>query len=289
MLEQAQAKACCADLYQSELARLILGETLHPGGLALTNRLARLMGVQPGDWVVDLASGRGASAMAVSRVFRCNVVGVEFGRAAVAESQPATPQGQTLETTPTPEAPGAYFVQGDAERPPLCTGFFDGLFSECSMSLFLDKPKAVAEAVGLLRPGGRFGLSDVTVATGSLPEELDGAVGRILCLSDALDVDGYTRLLEGAGLREIRQVDASTEIIKLLDSLGAKLGAFMAWQGLTGGAAPDSDLLRQAPELIAKLGRLVADGRLGYWLFAAEKPSSGPVDHRSSTPGFSSK
>ena len=124
MLEQAQAKACCADLYRSELARIILGETLHPGGLALTNCLARLMGVQPGDWVVDLASGRGASAMAVSQVFRCNVVGVEFGRSAVAEAQakaeaqPSMPQEQALETTPAPKAKGSYFIQGDAERPP---------------------------------------------------------------------------------------------------------------------------------------------------------------------------
>jgi SAM-dependent methyltransferase len=277
VVEQVQTKTCCADLYQSELARIILGETLHPGGLALTNRLARLMGVQPGDWVVDLASGRGASAAAVSRVFRCNVVGVEFGRAAVAEAQPATLQGPSLDIKSTQETPGAYFVQGDAERPPLRTGFFDGLFIECSMSLFLDKPRAVAEAVELLRPGGRFGLSDVTVTAGSLPKELDGAVGRILCLSDALDVDGYTRLLEGAGLRQIQQVDASTEIIKLLDTLKAKLGAFLAWQGLTGQPTPDSEMLRQAPELIATLGRLVADGRLGYWLFAAEKPAPGPM------------
>jgi SAM-dependent methyltransferase len=283
VLEQAQAKACCADLYQSELARLILGETLHPGGLALTNRLARLMGVQPGDWVVDLASGRGASAMAVSRVFRCNVVGVEFGRAAAseahakAEAQPATPQGPSLDTVSTFGPQGVYFVQGDAERPPLRTGFFNALLSECSMSLFPDKSRAVAEAVGLLRPGGRFGLSDVTVAAGSLPKELDGAVGRILCLSDALGVDGYTRLLDEAGLREIQQVDASTEIIKLLDSLKAKLGAFTAWQGLTGGPSLDTDLLQRAPELIATLGSLVADGRLGYWLFAAEKPAAGPM------------
>ena len=66
VLEQARAKACCADLYQSDLARLILGDTMHPGGLALTNRLGKLMDIQPGDWVMDLASARGASAMAVS-------------------------------------------------------------------------------------------------------------------------------------------------------------------------------------------------------------------------------
>ena len=69
VLENARAKACCSDLYESDLARLVLGDTLHPGGLALTNRLGKLLDIQPSDWVVDLASARGASAMAVSRVF----------------------------------------------------------------------------------------------------------------------------------------------------------------------------------------------------------------------------
>ena len=62
VLEEARAKACCADLYQSELARVILGDTLHPGGLALTNQMAKLLEIQPGNWVADLASARGASA-----------------------------------------------------------------------------------------------------------------------------------------------------------------------------------------------------------------------------------
>ena len=156
--QEALAKACCADLYQSSLARLILGDTLHPGGLALTNRLAKLMAIPEGGWVVDLASGQGASAMAVSRVFHCNVVGVEFGAQAVAQSR-----AKSLEV---PTAPGASFLRGDAECAPFRPGSFHGVLCECSMSLFHDKAGAVAQAARLLRPGGRFGLSDVTVEPG---------------------------------------------------------------------------------------------------------------------------
>ena len=50
---EAIAKACCADLHQSDLARLILGDTLPAGGLDLTKRLSRLMGIQPGEWVAE--------------------------------------------------------------------------------------------------------------------------------------------------------------------------------------------------------------------------------------------
>ena len=264
VLENARAKACCADLYESDLARLVLGDTLHPGGLALTNRLGKLLDIQPSDWVVDLASARGASAMAVSRVFHCNVVGVEFGRGAVAEAH--------VNSKGSPGLLRTYFVQGDAEQPPLRPGSADAVFSECSMSLFPDKAAAASQAASLLRKGGRFGLSDVTVEPNSLPSELDGALGQLLCLSDALSVGGYVRLLEQSGLKLIHQVDASDEATKILDALQAKLGAYVAWQSFTGSTPKQAELLQSAPEIIATLRQLVVEGRLGYWLFVAEKP-----------------
>ena len=283
VLEEARAKACCADLYQSELARVILGDTLHPGGLALTNQLGKLLEIQPGDWVADLASARGTSAMAVSRVFKCKVVGVEFGRGAVAQAQ-ASAQS-------SPAGTNSYAVQGDAERPPLRRESFDSVFCECSMSLFPDKPRAVNEIVRLLRPGGRFGLSDVTVEPGSLPKELDGTLSQLLCLTDALNVRGYVRLLEGAGLDLIHQVDASIEAHKILDALDAKLDAVMAWQKMTGQKSRQSELLEQAPAILSTLRDLVAEGRLGYWIFVAEKPvsNSRPAIHLEGTSTLANK
>ena len=270
LLEQAQAKACCADLYQSDLARNILGDTMHPGGLALTNRLAKLLELQPGDWVVDLASSRGTSAMAVSRVFKCNVVGVEFGRGAVAEAQAAARS--------SPGGTNSHHVQGDAERPPLRSGIFDAVFCECSMSLFLDKTEAVNQVVGLLRPGGRFGMSDVTVEPNSLPDELDGTLGQMLCLTDALNVQGYVELLEESGLNLVHKVDASVEGIKILDTMQAKLGAFKVWQTMTGQQGQEAELMGRAPELLTELltelRNLITQGKLGYWLFVAEKPAA---------------
>jgi arsenite methyltransferase len=263
-MQSYSAKACCADLYQSQLARLFLGDTLHPGGLALTHRLGRLMNIQPGDWVVDLASGRGASAMAISRVFHCKVVGVEFGAPATAEAWHSSSEALGASRT--------FFLRGDAESPPLRSSSVDGVFCECSMSLFTDKAGAVKEAVRMLKAGGRFGMSDVTIKPGSLPPELEGAVGQALCLADALDLEGYARLLEEGGLILQRQEDASHEILKLLDDLESKLGAFMTWQRITGGAAPALDILQSAPALISRLRGLVATGKLGYWLLIGEKP-----------------
>ena len=260
-LDDALAKACCADLYQSDLARLILGETLHPGGLALTNRLGRLMGIQRDDWVVDLASGRGVSAMAVSRAFHCRVAGVEFSHAATAAAVAAS--------RANPVADQAFFLQGDAENPPLASSRFDGVFCECSMSIFPDKSRAVREIRRLLRPGGSLGLSDVMAEPGRLPGELEGNMGQVLCLSGALSVNGYRQLLEDGGLALQHQEDASVEILKLLGDLESKLGMATAWGDIRGLGKPEMEALQSAPELLQRLKLLVQDGKLGYWLFVA--------------------
>jgi arsenite methyltransferase len=263
LTEQAAAKACCADLYQSDLARLVFGDTLHPGGLGLTNRLGRLMELHPDDWVADLASGRGSSALAVSRVFHCNVLGVEFGEAAVVQARDSALESDASQT---------YFVRGDAEYIPLRPGRFDAVFSECSISLFADKPAAVRQIADLLRPGGRFGLSDVALATGSLPSELDGTLGQLLCMTDALDVDGYQELLQDSGLELVHSEDASPEIIKILDDVESKIGALKAWQSLAQPAEGQDDMLGKVPSLITSLRRMVEEGELGYWLFVGQKP-----------------
>ena len=170
----------------------MFGDTLHPGGLGLTNRLSRMMDIQPGQWIADLASGGGASAQAVSRVFRCNVIGVEFGALSVAKA---------INTSHGVRGGGrAFFVQGDAEYIPFRPGRFDGVLCECSMSLFSNKSAVVEQAVQLLKPDGTFGLSDVTLTPGTLPRELEGALGQLLCLPDALDVQGYADLLTNGGL-----------------------------------------------------------------------------------------
>ena len=140
------------------------------------------------------------------------------------------------------------------------------------MSLFLDKAAAVDEVARLLRPGGRFGLSDVTVTPGSLPAELGGTIGQLLCLSDALDAAGYLGLLETAGLAVVHQEDVSGEILKILDDVEGKLGIFKAWQGIAGQQGAEPGILDQAQPLIARIRQLVETRHLGYWLFVAEKP-----------------
>lgn len=262
MLSTYSAKICCADLYSSELARLILGDSLHPGGLRATNRLGRAMGLQPGWGVLDLACGLGTGATALSRVFRCHVTGLELGVDAAVDSR------QRALSEPIPANVG--FVRGDAEMPPFRSGAFDAVIIECATSLFADKPAAIAEVYRLLRPGGVIGLSDVTVEPGSLPPELDGTVGMMLCLADALTADGYPDLLAAGGFTVTERADWSDEVLTLLVELRGK----MTVRGSLAHAAPPAagDLVEFVPGLLERVENLVRQGEIGYWMYVAHRP-----------------
>lgn len=263
MLDTYAAKICCADLYSSELARLILGDSLHPGGLRATNRLGRAMGIQAGWRVLDLACGLGTSATALSRVFRCQVVGLELGAEASATSR------QRALEQPVPA--DVAFIRGDAEVPPFRDGAFDAVIIECATSLFVDKETAISRVRHLLRPGGVVGISDVTVEPGSLPPELEGTVGMMLCLTDALPADGYQRLLERSGFITGEPEDLTDEVVALLGELRGKL-ALGAAVGIPSSELT-TDLAESAPGLLDRVEQSVSRGQIGYWLYVGQNPN----------------
>ena len=92
-----------------------------------------------------------------------------------------------------------------------------------------------------------------------------------MCLTDALTEQGCLSLLEESGFQVARRLDSSQEIIKILDEVESKLAAYLAFQRLNGQSAEGP--LQQAARLIAAVRELVGAGRLGYWLFVADKPT----------------
>ena len=74
----ARSKQCCARLYESEIVSRLLGESFHPGGIALTERLGQLLGLTAASRVLDAASGKGTSAVVLAQRFGCTVIGVDL-------------------------------------------------------------------------------------------------------------------------------------------------------------------------------------------------------------------
>ena len=185
-----ELKSCCAALYQSDVARLLLGDAFHPGGTRLTERLGHELGLRPGLRVLDVASGKGESAIYLARQFGCHVVGVDFGPQNVGES--------TVRAATAGVADLVSFVEGDAESLNFPDAIFDAVICECAFCTFPHKHLAAAEFHRVLRPGGGIGMSDLT-RSGFLPAELEDLLAWIACIADARPVEEYTGCLAAAG------------------------------------------------------------------------------------------
>lgn len=261
-LEAAEIKACCAAAYQSDVARLLLGNSFHPGGVRLTERLGALLRLGPGQRVLDIASGQGSSALALARRFGCQVLGIEYGPEAVKEaSERATTAGWAHLVT---------FQQGDAECLPVPDGAFDALICECAFCTFPNKSAAAAEFWRVLRPGGRMGLSDLT-RTGEIPEELQGLLAWIACLADAQPVDAYLRYLAKAGLA-VELVEEHDEALReLVQQVHAKLLGAELLVRLGKADLPASLDFAQARAFVKAARGALQAGRFGYLVIQAQK------------------
>src|SRR6266511_1884987 len=80
-------KACCATAYGLDLVALFLGESYHPGGVDLSRRLADTLVLQPGERVLDVASGIGTTALLLASERAVDVLGVDLGDTQVARAR----------------------------------------------------------------------------------------------------------------------------------------------------------------------------------------------------------
>ncbi|SFT71282.1 Methyltransferase domain-containing protein [Actinopolyspora lacussalsi subsp. righensis] len=254
-------KHCCAAAYGRDAVALVLGESYHPGGRALTRRLAGAVGLRPGARVADVATGPGDTARLLAAEYGAVVDGVDLGTETVRRAR---------ETTERVGLTGRVrFHTGDAERMPLPGESFDALVCECALCTFPDKPAAAAEFARLLRPGGRVGITDITVSPHGLPDELARLTGWIACLADARPLDDYTATLAEAGLRVTRAERHDQALTDMIDRIEArlKLLRMTAPERLANSGVDVDAVLARTREVT----EAVADGVLGYALLTATK------------------
>lgn len=260
-----EIKNCCAVLYSNDLVRLLVGESLHPGGLELTQRTGELLALGPGRKLLDVACGPGTSAIWLAREFGCEVTGVDYAKRSIAAADHAA--------TASGVSDRARFLLGDAERLPLPDASFDAVMCECSLCTFPDKPAAVREIFRVLAPGGRFALSDL-VRTGPVPRELQGLFAWVACIADAWPVEEYISLLEECAF-EVELVERHDALLgTLVDGLRRRLVGAQLASGLGKLELPGIDL-ESASAIARSAADAIQDGRLGYTLVIATKASTG--------------
>ena len=260
--DAVELKQCCARLYESEIVRRLLGESFHPGGTALTERLGVMLGLSSGSLVLDAASGNGTSAVFLAQRFGCRVVGVDLGAENVAR---ATAEAVRLEL-----ADRLRFEVGDAEQLPLNESAVDAVICECAFCTFPDKPRAAREFARVLKPGGRIGLSDITRAPGPAGE-LSDLMSWVACLADARPAASYSKWLVDAGLTEAIVEHHDEALTDMIRGIGTRLFATEVLAALGKLDVGGMDLTA-AKRMTKQAMAAVAEGRLGYSIVCATKP-----------------
>ncbi|MGQ0537686.1 MAG: arsenite methyltransferase [Gemmatimonadaceae bacterium] len=179
-----------ADLYDAaETADLPMAAVLASLGCGNPTALAEL---QEGETVLDLGSGGGIDVLLSAR--RVGPSGRAFGLD-MTDEMLALAQDNQRKSGLT----NAVFLRGTIEAIPLPSDSVDVVISNCVINLSADKSAVLREAYRVLRPGGRFAVSDLVLRGalgGTLASSADLWCG---CVSGALGEDEYVRLLSEAG------------------------------------------------------------------------------------------
>jgi len=238
--------SCCSgadpittDLY-NQLQKDELPETAVLASLGCGNPTA-LAELKPGQVVLDLGSGGGIDVLLSAK--RVSPGGKAYGLDMTDEMLALARDNQRKAGVRNVE-----FLRGEIENIPLPNDSVDVIISNCVINLSADKDRVLREAFRVLKPGGRFAVSDV-VTRGEIPEAI--RKNMLLwagCVAGALEENEYRSKLASAGFEKI--AIEPTRVYRSEDTL-----AFLADKGF--------DLERMGP---------LVDGKFMSAFVRAQKP-----------------
>ena len=182
------------DLYDKSQTS-ILPEQAVKASLGCGNPTA-LAQLNPGETVLDLGSGGGIDVLLSAK--RVGPTGKAYGLDMTDDMLALARENQRKAGAENVE-----FLKGEIENIPLPDNSVDVIISNCVINLSADKDRVLKEAFRVLKPGGRFAVSDVVVR-GEVPEQIRKSMLLWAgCIAGALGEDEYTAKLAKAGFEQI--------------------------------------------------------------------------------------
>lgn len=163
-----------------------------------------LADLHPGESVLDLGSGAGLDVLLSAR--RVSPGGHAYGVDMTDEMLAVARENQRKA-----DVPNASFLKGTIEQIPLPDAAVDVVISNCVINLAADKGAVLREAFRVLRPDGRFAVSDMVALEQLAPEaksRLDLWAG---CVAGTISIDEYVAAMRAAGFTDIN-IDVSHEV-----------------------------------------------------------------------------
>ena len=194
----AALEGCCdpitSNLYDSSQAGEI-PEAASKASLGCGNPTL-LAALNPGETVLDLGSGGGIDVLLSAK--RVGPAGKAYGLDMTDEMLALANENKRSAGVENVE-----FLKGEIENIPLPDNSVDVIISNCVINLSSNKDRVIAEAFRVLKPGGRFAVSDVVTKGEMLPEIRKSVLLWVGCISGALEENEYRSKLASAGFEKI--------------------------------------------------------------------------------------
>jgi len=192
-------------------------ETAAKASLGCGNPTA-LAELKPGETVLDLGSGGGIDVLLSAR--RVGPTGKAYGLDMTDEMLALAEENKRKSGLSNVE-----FLRGEIENIPLPDNSVDVIISNCVINLSADKDRVMREAFRVLKPGGRFAVSDVVI-DGEVPEQIrKNMLLWVGCVAGALEKNEYLEKLSAAGF-----VNAGIEPTRVYKAEDAR--AFLSAEGI---------------------------------------------------------
>jgi SAM-dependent methyltransferase len=183
-----------ANLYDaSQIGQIPQEAVLASLGCGNPTALAEL---KTGEVVLDLGSGGGIDVLLSAR--RVGSTGKAYGLDMTDEMLALANDNKSKSGIENVE-----FLRGEIENIPLPDNSVDVIISNCVINLSADKDKVLREAFRVLKPGGRFAVSDVVTRGEILPEVRQNVLAWVGCIAGALDENDYRAKLTAAGFEQV--------------------------------------------------------------------------------------
>src|SRR5208282_1784496 len=183
-----------SNLYDASQAQQIPEEAMLASlGCGNPTALAKL---HTGETVLDLGSGGGVDVLLSAR--RVGPTGKAYGLDMTNEMLALANENKRKAGAENVE-----FLKGEIENIPLPDNTVDVIISNCVINLSADKDRVLREAFRVLKPGGRFAVSDVVVR-GTVPDEMRKSMLLwVGCIAGALEESAYLSKLTAAGFEQV--------------------------------------------------------------------------------------
>ena len=183
-----------SNLYDAAQMQQVPGEALQASlGCGNPTALAKL---NPGEVVLDLGSGGGIDVLLSAR--RVGLTGKAYGLDMTDEMLALANENKRKAGATNVE-----FLRGEIENIPLPDNTVDVIISNCVINLSADKDRVLREAFRVLKPGGRFAVSDVVTRGEVDPQIRQNILLWVGCVAGALEEKEYRDKLLAAGFEQV--------------------------------------------------------------------------------------